>query len=191
MCQPDLAYLGWAGGYQLQASGQDQVVEVVQGMIKSPSLWDFSIDIADIPEGPAVGTLGNSPWRPTDAISGISSAVGFSTPLVEVVARICGRNVKALIDCGSMGNYISDSLVPALRMELVPKKDFEVLELANTAAVNVQGHVSFWLDSKEFSCRAIARMFPKLRSEVILGTPWLIKENPNIDWVKPEVKMRH
>ena len=25
---------------------------------------------------------------------------------------------------------------------------------------------------------------------MILGTPWLIKENPDIDWVKPEVKLR-
>ena len=33
-------------------------------------------------------------------------------------------------------------------------------------------------------------MFPNLRSEVTLVTLWLIKENPNIDWVKPEVKMR-
>ena len=33
-------------------------------------------------------------------------------------------------------------------------------------------------------------MFPNLRSEVILKTPWLIKENPDINWVKPEVKMR-
>ena len=33
-------------------------------------------------------------------------------------------------------------------------------------------------------------MFPNLRSEVILGTPWLIKENPNIGWVKSEVKVQ-
>ena len=65
-----------------------------------------------------------------------------------------------------------------------------MLELANKTTVKVQGYVSFRLDSGEFSCRVIARVFPNLRSKVILGTPWLIKENPNIDWVKPEVKMR-
>ena len=26
---------------------------------------------------------------------------------------------------------------------------------------------------------------------MIPGTPWLIKENPNINWVKPEMKMKH
>ena len=62
--------------------------------------------------------------------------------------------------------------------------------MANKTMVKAQGYVSFRLDSREFSCRVIARVFPNLRSQVILGTPWLIKENLDIDWVKPEVKLR-
>ena len=89
------------------------------------------------------GTLMNRPWRPSDAVLGISSAVEFLAPLVEVVAPIHGRNIKALIDCGSVGNYTSDLLVFALGMEVVPEKDFEVLELENKTIVKVQGYVSF------------------------------------------------
>ena len=63
--------------------------------------------------------------------------------MVEVAARIRGRNVKALIDCGSTGNHISDSLVPALGMEVIPEKDFELLEMANKTTVKAQGFVSF------------------------------------------------
>ena len=159
-------------------------------MINCPSFWDVSANMVDIPEDPAGSTLGDRPWRLADFVSRISSAVGFPTPLVEVATRIRGRNIKALIDCRSTGNYISDSLVPALRMEVVLEKDFRVLELANKTTVKVHGYVSFQLDSGEFSCKVIARVFPNLRSEVILGTPWLIKEYANIDWVKPEVKMR-
>ena len=88
---------------------------MVQGVVNCPSLQDASIDIVDIPKGRTGGTLGDRPWRPTDAVLGISSAVGFPALLVEVAECIHGRNVKALIDCGSTGNYISDSLVPALR----------------------------------------------------------------------------
>ena len=190
MSQPEVADPGEAGGPKLQTSGHP-VAEVVQGVVNSPSLRDVLADIVDIPEGPARGTLGDRPlWRPADAVAGISSAVGFPAPLVEVAARIRGRNVKALIDCGSTGNYISDSLVPALGMEVIPEEDFELLEMANKTTVKAQGYVSFRLDSGEFSCRVIARVFPNLRSEVILGTLWLIKENPDIDWVKPEVKLR-
>ena len=135
MSQPDVTDPGWASGPQLQASPQHQVVEVLQGVTTRPSLWGASADKVDISEGPAGGTLGNSPWRSANVVSGISSAIGFPTSLVEVAARICGRNVKALIDCGSMGNYISDSLVPALRMEAILEKDFKVLELANQTIV--------------------------------------------------------
>ena len=65
-----------------------------------------------------------------------------------------------------------------------------MLELANKTTLKEQGYVSFWLDSGEFSCRVIARVFPNLRSEVVLGTLWLMKQDPDIDWVKLEVKMR-
>ena len=61
--------------------------------------------------------------------------MGFPTPLVEVATRIHGRNVKALIDYGSTGNYISHSLVPALGMEVILEKDFEVLQLANKTTI--------------------------------------------------------
>ena len=190
MSQPEVADPGEAGGPKLQTSGHP-VAEVVQGVVNRPSLRDVSADIVDIPEGLAGGTLEGRPlWRPADAVARISSAVGFPAPLVEVAAHIHGRNVKALIDCGSTGNYISDSLVPALGMEVTLEEDFELLEMANKTTVKAQGYVSFRLDSGEFSCRVIARVFPNLRSEVILGTPWLIKENPDIDWVKPEVKLR-
>ena len=164
---------------------------MVQGVVNCPSLWDVSANTADIPEGLVGGTLGDRPlWRPADAIVGISSAVGFPALLVEVATRIRGRNVKALIDCGLTGDYISDSLVLALGTEVIPEEDFELLEMANKTTVKAQAYVSFRLDSGEFSCRVIARVFPNLRSEVILGTPWLIKENPDIDLAKPKVKLR-
>ena len=107
------------------------MVEVVQGVINRPSLRDILENIADIPEGLVGGALGDSPWRPTDVVLGISSGVGFPALLVEVAAYIHGRNVKVLINSGSTSNYISDFLVLALRMDVVPEKDFKVLELAN------------------------------------------------------------
>ena len=92
---------------------------MVQGVINRPSLRDVSANIVDILEGLASGTLGDSPWRLANIVSEISSAMEFSAPLVELAAHICGRNVKTLIDRVSIGNYISDSLVLVLGMEVV------------------------------------------------------------------------
>ena len=36
-----------------------------------------------------------------------------------------------------MGNYINDSLVPALGMEVIPEEDFELLEMANKTTVKL------------------------------------------------------
>ena len=32
-----------------------------------------------------------------------------------------------------------------------------------------------------------ARVFPNLHKEIILGIPWLVKANPNIDWTAGRV----
>ena len=162
---------------------------MVQGMINSSSLQDICANKANIPKGPTGGTLGNSPWRPANVVLGIILAVGFCAPLIEVAKRICGRNVKTLIDCGSMGKYISNLLVPALKIEVVFKKDFKMLELANKTAIKAQSYASFQMDSRKFNYRVLAWVFPNLRSKVILETPWLMKENLNINWFKPEMKM--
>ena len=60
MSHLDVADPGWASGPQLQALGQHQVAEVVQGVMDHPSLWDRSLDTADIPKGAAGGALGDS-----------------------------------------------------------------------------------------------------------------------------------
>ena len=52
--------------------------------------------------------------------------------------------MKALIGYGSMGNYISDSLVPALGMEVIPERDFELLEMANKTTVKAQGYMFYF-----------------------------------------------
>ena len=83
MCQLEVADPGEAGGPKLQDSGH-QVAEVVQGVVNCPSLWGVPADIVDIPNGPAGGTLKDRLWKPADAVAGISSAVGFPAPLVEV-----------------------------------------------------------------------------------------------------------
>ena len=162
---------------------------MVQGVDLSQPLRGITARKVDTSVGLASGTLGVKPKWSADTVSGISSAVGFPAPLVEVSWGICGRNVKVLFDYGSTGNCISDSLIPALGMEVILEKNFEWLEMADRSWVKAQGYVSFRLDSGEVSFKLIARVFPSLHAEVLLGQPWFIQENPDIDWIIPKVKV--
>ena len=98
--------------------------------------------------------------------------------------------MKALIDCGSMGNYITDSLVPAVGMEVILEKDFELLEWQTKQPSRRRAMYPF-AGQQEIQLQGYCLGVSQLEIGVILGTPWLIKENPNIDWVKTEVKLRH
>ena len=79
---------------------------MVQRVNMGYSLWDSPSREANISEDPTSGTLVDRLEWLANVVSKISLVVGFSAPLVKVATRICGRNVKALVDYGSMGNYI-------------------------------------------------------------------------------------
>ena len=63
---------------------------MLQGVTTHPSLRDASANTAEIPKGLVGSMLGDCPWMPADAVSGISLAVGFLAPLVEVATCIMG-----------------------------------------------------------------------------------------------------
>ena len=85
------------------------------------------------------------------------------------------------MDSGSIGNYISDWCLAALNIPVVPEDEHESLTLANGSVVKTQGYAAFVLRCGDFKCPIISRVFPNLQQELILGMPWLIQENPNID----------
>ena len=93
------------------------------------------------------------------------------------------------MDSGSTGNYISDRCLTALNIPVVPEDEHENLTLANGSVVQAQGYAQFMLRCGDFKCPIIARIFPNLQQELILGMPWLIQENPNIDWAARTVRV--
>ena len=93
------------------------------------------------------------------------------------------------MDSGSTGNYISDRCLAALNILVVPEDEHENLTLPNESVVQAQGYAQFVLRCGDFKCPIIARVFPNLQHELILGMPWLIQENPNIDWAARTVRV--
>ena len=83
---------------------------------------------------------------------------------------------------GSTNNYLSAQCQTALELEVRPEEDFEWLMLADGSEVHAQGYVQFVLHCGNYKTKVLAQVFPNLHEELILGIPWLVQENPTIDW---------
>ena len=87
---------------------------------------------------------------------GISSAVRIWGSVLELAGKVKGRPVKVLIDSGATGNFISDHIVTALDLQVVPEAQHEELTLADGSVVKAAGFVQFWLRCGEYNGRIIA-----------------------------------
>ena len=94
-----------------------------------------------------------------------------------------------MIDSGSTGNYISARCQTALGLEVKPESEFERLTLVDGSEVHAQGYVQFVLRCGSYKAKILARVFPNLQQELILGIPWLSEENPTIDWTTGHVEV--
>ena len=74
-----------------------------------------------------------------------------------------------------------------LKLEVRPDDEFERLMVADGNEVNAQECVQIVLHCGNYKTRIMARVFPNLHEELILGTLWLVKENPTIDWATRRV----
>ena len=53
--------------------------------------------------------------------------------------------------------------------------------------VHAQGYVQFVLHCGNYKTEILARIFKNVHEELILGIPWLVQENPTIDWATGRV----
>ena len=87
-----------------------------------------------------------------------------------------------LIDSGSTGNFISDQVVVSLHLKVVEDGIRQKLVLPDKSIIWAGGWVYFLLTCGEYVRRISARIFPSLHKELILGMPWLVMEDPDINW---------
>ena len=69
-----------------------------------------------------------------------------------------------------------------LDLEVKREEDFERLTLADGSEVHAQGYDQCVLHCGDYKTKVLTRVFPNLHEELILGIPWLVQENPTIDW---------
>ena len=92
-----------------------------------------------------------------------------------------------LIDSGATKKYISAQECIARKIKIENEKNGKELMMADGLKVKTIGRV--WLSVRCGGYHGIveARVFPKMSKPMILGMPWLVKENPHINWTRSTV----
>jgi len=103
-----------------------------------------------------------------------------------------GVAVKALLDSGAMGLFMDTVFTKekGFRMEKM-KKPLLVKNMDGSA--NIGEEITYQVECNMFFKGHVERVRMDIcnleKIEVILGMPWLVAHNPEIDWEKGEVKM--
>ena len=144
--------------------------------VDQPS-WQSAQGGAVLPEGSSGESLAR--WAEADAR--ISSAVRIHGHVLELAGRVQKYPTRVLLHSGSTGNFISTQFVAAVGLRVQPDPEWEAVTLADGSKLRTEGRVQFTLRCGNYKERGLARVFPDLHKEIILGIPWLEKANPMID----------
>jgi len=111
---------------------------------------------------------------------------------IEKINMHEGRTVKALLDSGAMGLFISKGLAQKGEYRLI-KLD-QPLQIRNVDSTgNSGGAITHEVEVNMFYKGYVERVQMDVceleKTDVILGMPWLAAHNPEIDWEKGEVRM--
>ena len=149
--------------------------------------WQASQSGGDLPE--------HSSEEPSTGVavaeSGVSSAVRIHGNVLELAGRVQNYPTRVLLDFGSTGNFISTQFVAAVGLTVQPDPEWQEITLADGSKLKTEGRVQFTLRCGGYKERILARVFPDLHKEVILGIPWLSYVNPVIDRTQRRVRVFH
>ena len=174
-----------------QAQGRDLVDRAEPEM--GDGLPSRSLVVQSGSTGPGVAageSHSESPRQGGPVDEDIVSAVRLRGRVLELSSTVQKRPVKMLIDSGATGNFVSDAMVTALKLQVQQDEDDDEVTLADGTVVSTAGYVQFVMKCGDFKGKIVARVFPNLHKECILGIPWLEYENPIIDWTRRHVTIQ-
>ena len=106
---------------------------------------------------------------------------------LELAERIGKRPVRMLIDSGTTGNYVSAQECAARKIKIEKEKNGKELTMFDGSKVKTIGRVRLSVRCGGYHGIVEARVFPEMSKPMILGMPWLVKENPHINWTRSTV----
>ena len=115
-----------------------------------------------------------------------------SAPLLILPCRFGPHPANVLIDCGADRNFISTNFLNRHHIPAIPKTSPDIVHLANGSlqqSALFLPHHTFSLAS--YTDTASFHATPLEGFDLILGTPWLHRLNPNIDWPSGTLTFHH
>ena len=106
---------------------------------------------------------------------------------LELAGRIGKRPVRMLIDSGAIGNYISAQECTARKIKIEKEKNGKELRMIDGSKVKTISRLRLNVRCGGYHGIVEARVLPEMSKPLILGMPWLVKENPHINWTRSTV----
>ena len=103
---------------------------------------------------------------------------------LELAGQIGKRPVCMLIDLGATGNYVSAQECTARKIKIEKEKNGKEPTMADGSKVGTIGRVRLNVRCGGYHGIVEARVFPYMSKPMILEMPWLVKENPHINWTR-------
>ena len=91
--------------------------------------------------------------------------------MIELASSVKKRPVKMLQDLGATGNFISDAMTTALKLQVQEYEDFHELTLTDGTVMLTTGFVQFMMNCGDYKGKIVSRVFPTyIRSAYYVGT---------------------
>ena len=132
-------------------------------------------------------TKGGMAVEVVESVWSMNSSSKTPRRTLELVGRIGKRTIHMLIDLGATGNYVSAQECTMRGIKIEKEKDGKELTMADGSKVKTIGRVRLNVRCGGYHGIVEARVFPKMSKPIILGMPWLVKENPHISWTRSTV----
>lgn len=120
-----------------------------------------------------------------------TTALASSAPVFRTKCTINGHETLAMIDSGASGTFISMQFVKRNGIATHKKEDggYELTAVDGSSLPDVDSEtVPLSLRFPQHREEVVLDVVPMASHDVVLGTPWLEKHNPQIDWVRRVLK---
>jgi RNase H-like domain found in reverse transcriptase/Reverse transcriptase (RNA-dependent DNA polymerase)/Integrase zinc binding domain/Chromo (CHRromatin Organisation MOdifier) domain/Retroviral aspartyl protease len=120
----------------------------------------------------------------TNVAGDMHQIASVSSPgrLIKLVGLVDQHPVVVMVDSGSTGDFISDTYVSQHELHEYEYKHSKTVWLADGKQHTVSKYIECQLDIGDMSQSIQLAVLPLIGHDIILGTTWLQRHNPHINW---------